>query len=325
MEIFYRLVSSIKRRGRDWTVIVLSLSLASGVWLINNLSREYTTVLSVNVVAETNLEGLSARSSDMAVVSARCRASGFRVREQRRKARRGALTVYFQPSDLHPVEGHEGAYVIPAAALEHYVADLYGENVQLESFVTDEALFRFAPEHSKKVPVVPVKDIRFRDQYMEQSPLKVEPDSVTVYGEPLLLERVSQVRTRPIRLDDVTSSIQDFVPLYPIQGVRFSTPSVKYSLAVTRFVEMSADVDVRVVHVPEGKTVSAFPGRVKVTLLSVFPLQSDPLKNLTLEVEYEDFLRSVRGEMVPQIRTPLRGIISTRMEPEVVHVVEVVR
>ena len=325
MEFLYRIIASIRKRSGDWVAITLALLLAAGIWLLTNLSRNYVAVLSVNVIAETSLDGRAATSADRAVIQARCRASGFRIRQLRRQARTSARTVVFQPADFHPVEGREDFFAIPASQLEHYVAQLYGDNVHLENFVTDEAIFRFPAEAHKKVPVVPVKDIRFRSQYMELSPLSVDPDSVTVYGEPHLLERVTQVRTSPIRLNDVASSIQDEISLYPIQGVRFVPSTVKYSLPVTRFVEMGANVPVRVAGVPQGMQLSCFPDRVRVTLLSVFPMLSDPLQNLVLEVPYDDFRRSLSGDCVPLIKAPLRGVISVKVEPEVVHVVEVAR
>ena len=324
MEFLYRIIASIRKRSGDWVAITLALLLAAGIWLITNLSRSYEAVLSVNVIAESTLDGRAGASADRAVIQARCRASGFRIRQIRRQARRGAKTVYFQPGDLRPVKGMDDAFSISASQLEHYVRDIYGENVSLLNFVTEEAVFRFPTETHKKVPVVPVKDIRFRSQYMEQSPLSVYPDSVTVYGEPLLLERITQVRTQPIRLNDVASSIQDEIALYPIQGVRVVPSTVKYSLPVTRFVEMGGDVPVQVTGVPSGKKLACFPDRAHVTLLSVFPMLSDPLQNLTLKVSYEDFLDSVSGDCVPQIKDPLRGIISVRIDPEVVHVVEVI-
>lgn len=325
MEFLYRIIGSVRKRSGDWVAITLALLLAAGIWLLTNLSRTYVTVLSVNVIAESSLEGRAATSADRAVIQARCRASGFRIRQLRREARRVARTVVFQASDLHPVEGREDFYAIPASQLERYVSQLYGDNVSLEAFITDEAVFRFPAEAHKKVPVVPVKDIRFRSQYMELSPLRVDPDSVTVYGEPMLLERVTQVKTRPIRLDDVASSLQDEIGLYPIQGVRFVPSSVKFSLPVTRFVEMAARVPVRVTGAPLGMEFACFPDRARVTLLSVFPILSDPLQDLALEVPYADFAASLTGDCVPQVNIPLRGIISVRIEPEVVHVVEVVR
>ena len=317
MEWLYGVVASLRGKGRDWAGVALSLLLAFGVWLLSTLGTSSLSVLSVNVQAESDLDGRVAESSDMARIQARCRASGYRVSALRNQEVR---RVHLQAADLHPIG--EGAYYITASALEKYVQDIYGDDVRLESFVSDTVIFHFPPQNYKKVPVVPVKAIRFRSQYVETSPLKVEPDSVIVYGDPLLLERISQVRTEAIRLTDVASGIQDLIPLNPIPGTRYSTPTVKYSISVSRAVEITREVAVRVTGAPEGVSVKAYPGTVRLTVFSVFPMLSDPLKDLSLEVPYEDFLRSVTGDCVPRLMTPLQGVIRTKIAPRVVHCVE---
>ena len=52
MEFLYRIIASVRKRSGDWVAITLALLLAAGIWLLTNLSRTYTTVLSVNVIAE---------------------------------------------------------------------------------------------------------------------------------------------------------------------------------------------------------------------------------------------------------------------------------
>lgn len=326
MEFLYRIAAALRGKSRGWAVIALSLLLAFGIWLLTNLSSDYVSVLSVNVVAESSIEGRMATSSNQAVIQARCLASGFSIRKLSRTVdNKTPRTVHFNPADLHPARG-EDAFYISASSLEKYIQDLYGDNVRLESFISDTVVFRFLPESHKKVPVVPVKAIRYRSQYVEMSPLRIEPDSVMVYGDSLLLERISQVRTETIRLNDVASSLQDMVDLDPIPGTRFSTPSVRYSISVSRAVEMIRDVEVRVAGVPEGKVVRAYPSKVQVTMFAVFPMLSDPFKNLDLRVDYADFASSLSGDCIPKIgNQEQRGVISVRIDPEVVHCVEELR
>ena len=326
MEFLYRIAAAFRDSSRGWAVIALSLLLAFGIWLLTNLSSDYVSVLSVNVVAESNLEGRMETSSNEAVIQARCRTSGFNIRKLHRlDAAKEPRRVRINAADLHPARG-EDAFFIPASALEKYVPEIYGDNVRLEGFVTDTVVFRFLPESHKKVPVVPVKAIRFRSQYVEMAPLRIEPDSVTVYGDSLLLDRITQVRTEAIQLNDVSSNLQDFVDLDPIPGTRYSTPTVRYSITVSRAVEMTREVEVRMVGVPEGKLVRIYPAKVRVTLFAVFPMLSDPFKNLDLQVDYADFAASLSGDCIPKIgNAEQRGVISVRIEPEVVHCVEELR
>jgi len=323
VELPYRIAAALRDKSKGWAVIALSLLIASVIWLLKNLSSDYVTVLSVEVIAESSLDGRMESSTNQAVIQARCRASGFNIRHlHRMAARKEPRRVRFQAADLHPSRS-EDAFYIPASALEKYVQDLYGDNVHLESFISDTVVFRFLPESHKKVPVVPVKSIRFRSQYVEMSPLRVEPDSVTVYGDALQLERISQVRTETIRLSDVASSIQDIIPLDPIPGVRYSPPTVKYTISVSRAVEMTREVEVRIAGVPPGKSVKAYPATVKMTVFAEFPMLSDPFKELDLRVDYADFEASLNGDCIPRLGNPdPRGVIRVHFEPEVVHCVE---
>ena len=63
MEFLYRIIASVRKRSGDWVAITLALLLAAGIWLLTNLSRTYVAVLSVNVIAESTLEGRAAVSA----------------------------------------------------------------------------------------------------------------------------------------------------------------------------------------------------------------------------------------------------------------------
>ena len=65
--------------GREWIVVALSVVLAFLVWLMVNLSQQYSGTISVPVVAQCNLEGYGTESTNTVLVSARCRTEGFRL------------------------------------------------------------------------------------------------------------------------------------------------------------------------------------------------------------------------------------------------------
>ena len=64
---------------KSWGPFLLCLLLSMGIWLAHNLSLTYTDLVSVGVVAESNLEGRAQRSSSEVEVTARVRASGFHL------------------------------------------------------------------------------------------------------------------------------------------------------------------------------------------------------------------------------------------------------
>ncbi|MBR5568021.1 MAG: hypothetical protein IKW27_04690, partial [Bacteroidales bacterium] len=274
---FDRVLSALNIRGRDWVILILSLLLAFSVWLIHNLSLRYNAFLSVNVSAVSNLQGHSNVSAGDAEVTARCRATGYKVLKGYLRSGR-IVKVTFDPSALqHYVDDR---YFVTSDRLSEYSHLIFGDEVSVEYFVSDTLFFRFPAVNSKRVPVVPVTSLSFRDQYVNNGPLEMIPDSVTVYGEPFLLDNISSVNTKPINYFDISDDIHGIVKLEPIRGVRLSATEAHYSMEVTRFVDVTVDVPVDVVNVPADKALLVFPSTVKVLLRCEFPLLADPYGNV---------------------------------------------
>ena len=192
-DTLHRLLRKLGMNGRDLAVFLLSLLLAFSIWISHNLSLQYSSVVSVPVIARSNIEGHSAESSNTSPVVARCRTTGYRLLKKNRMSRRGQLYVYFSPDDLHPDEGD--VYYITSNELSGYFSEIFGDNVQLESFVSSRVQFRFPEENHKTVPVQAESVTGFKPQYMARGPMKITPDSVIVYGEPLQLQNIDRVVT----------------------------------------------------------------------------------------------------------------------------------
>ena len=158
-EPLHKLLRKSGINGRDLAVFLLSLLLAFSIWISHNLSLQYSSVVSVPVIALSNIEGHQAESSNTSPVVARCRTTGYRLLRKNRMSRRGQLRVYFSPDDLHQ-EG-EDLYYITSNELSGYFSEIFGDNVQLESFVSSRVQFRFPAENHKTVPVQAVSVVSF--------------------------------------------------------------------------------------------------------------------------------------------------------------------
>lgn len=104
-ERLHRLLGRLHLDGRDISVFLMSLLLAFSIWLIHNLSLNYSDTISVPVVAQCNIDGHSDVSSNSSMIAARCRTSGFSLLRIRHQAKRKALTIRFDGKDLHHKEG----------------------------------------------------------------------------------------------------------------------------------------------------------------------------------------------------------------------------
>ena len=79
---------------KGWVQFLLCVLLSAGFWLVLNLSQDYVALVSVPVVAESNIEGRAAVSTSEATATAQVSASGFRQLVLSRRHKRPVQVVF---------------------------------------------------------------------------------------------------------------------------------------------------------------------------------------------------------------------------------------
>lgn len=317
---YIRLLERMNISGREVTVFLLSLLLAFSIWVLYNLSMEYSSVLSVPVVAQSNIEGHSPVSSTSSVIAARCRTSGYNLVRTRFSLKRHPRTIWFAPEDMRHLG--EDNFSISANELTAYVNDIFGDDIQLESMVSSSVQFRFPYENHKKVPVQLITLLDFKPQYMAIGQMRAAPDSVLVYGEPLHLDNVDRVYTEPLTLSEISSSVHGVAKIEVPAGIRVSTEEVSYSLDVTRYVEIKREIPISVRNVPSGRSVDVYPSSAQVTFRCPFPITANPTESVSFYIDYSDFAKSINGRCVPKASSIPSGIIDYSIDPQVFECIE---
>ena len=305
---------------REWIIVLLSLALALLVWLLTNLSQEYSGPVSVPVMAVCNIEEHGTESSNTVVVSAHCRTDGFRlVREYSRRERK-VVKVRFDRADLRRLG--EDTYAVIGGAKNSYVNQFFGDGAQVEAFITDTLRFVFPKENHKKVPVEVPRTLNCRSQYMLGGAFSTDPDSVIVYGEASRIASIDKVVSEHLSLADLHAPVHGILPLKLPAGVRLSKTEVSYEVPVTRYVELRTTVPVEVRNVPAGQKLQVYPSTAAVVLRCVFPLVKDPLPDFRLEVDWKDFAHSRTGRCAARAPRLPAGVLNYRVEPEVFDCIE---
>lgn len=299
---------------KNWVQFLLCVLLSAGVWLTLNLSRDYVSIVSVPVVAVSNIEGRAGVSTSEATATAQVSASGFRHLLLGRKHKR-PVQVTFNAVDFRHEQ--EEMYAIANASLYRYASQIFGDDVTVDSFISEDLEFSFPEETYRKVPVRPVLSISYDPQFMALKPMSLQPDSVLVYGEPSRLENVPFVLTKPLELTDLRSSVHGKVRLEVPSGVRLSHEESIYSMEVSRYVEISSEVKIGTRNVPTGVHLAVLPSTAKVVYRCVFPMTSDPAANAAFYIDYRDFAGSRTGRCVVHSEGIPSNVIDFSVDPEV--------
>ncbi|MCR5408212.1 MAG: hypothetical protein K6E61_03815 [Bacteroidales bacterium] len=321
MSLKDRIRLRIGGKQRELAFFAFSLLLALAIWFFSNLSKTYSGTVSVPVIAECNIDGHKGRSSNAAVVSARCRTDGFRLIKEQSRREKKTVVVKFDRSDLRRTG--QDTWSIFGSAKNSYINKMFGEGITLEAFITDTLSFVFAEENHKKVPVEVPYTVQCRLQYMQSGAFKTVPDSVTIYGEDLRLDAIDNITAQRLSFVDVNESRHGVVKLNKPAGIRLSTEEVAYELPVSRYVELKGTFPVEVWNAPAGREVQVYPPTAQVYLRCAFPLAKDPMASFKVYIDYKDFSESMSGKCVPKTLKLTQGVLDCRIEPEVFDCVEV--
>ncbi|MCR4824288.1 MAG: YbbR-like domain-containing protein [Bacteroidales bacterium] len=299
---------------KTWVQFLLCVLLSAGVWLTLNLSQDYVSMVSVPVVAVSNIEGRAGVSTSEATATAQVTATGFQHVFLGRKHKRPVM-VTFSAADFRYEQ--EDMYAISNTSLYRYASQIFGDGVTVDSFISEDLMFSFPEETYRKVPVRPVLSVTYDPQFMALKPMTLQPDSVLVYGEPSRLENIQFVLTKPLELTELRSSVHGKVRLEVPSSVRLSHEESIYSMEVTRYVEIASEVRIGTRHVPSGVHLAVLPSTAVVVYRCVFPMTTDPTLNASFYIDYRDFAGSRTGRCMVHSEGIPSNVIDFTVSPEV--------
>lgn len=300
---------------------LLCVLVSFGIWAVHSLSQPCSDVVSMQVIARSNIDSRSQLSTSPVAVTARCRATGLQFLRMERRARK-PVTVSFDPISF--VQTDDSEFALKPSELYRYSAFIFGDRVTVENLLSQEMVFRFAPENSRKVPVVPVQTIACRQQFMQLGPMRMQPDSVFIFGDPKIVDGIERVLTKPVSLNDVHSNVDGTVKLERMHGVRYSVNEARYSLSVSRYVEIAFEAPVKVRNLPAGHNFSIYPSSVSVACHCIFPMKDNPEQKISFYVDYQEFETSVSGKCIVHMDGECEGLIGCSIQPQTCDCLEIV-
>lgn len=268
-----RIKESLKRAGRNWSVLIYSLLLAVIMWVTLNFSKDYSSTFSYNLTINTAIPGRAREASAKSALRIKGTASGYYIIQKTYTGAFDNLSISVNPRWLVHKDGDE--YALPGPAIKSLVQEALGEQVQIEWIASDSLFFELPEQTNRKVPVAPFASLKFRSQYMQAGPLEIAPDSVLVYGPTEILEGIDSLYTLSIDLNDICEEQQGIIPLARIKNVTFSQDEVSYSFNVCRYVEKRIQLPVSVSNVPANLKVMVIPRKVELSYRVPIPGKAD--------------------------------------------------
>ena len=267
-----RLNSLFAKRGGNLLSLLFSLLLAFFMWGMHSFSQTYSTFFSYKVKVESNIAGRAKSSESYNSVVLRGKSTGFYILQQRlsQKAHFGTIHLSVDSKQLKALQDRADFFYLRVEDVKDKIQESLGNDFELESFSTDTLYFQFPRQANRKVPVMARENVTFESQYTASGRMQLRPDSVVVYGDEAVVQKVDAVYTNVVAKRNADSPLQGMVGLQSVPGVRYSVDQVYYSLPVGRYFENTIETEINVVNAPSGAKVMVIPQRVTVSYKMLF-------------------------------------------------------
>lgn len=309
-------VGNFIKGGREWFLLLLSLLLAFFIWLLHNLSQDYSTFLNYEISVLTNIEGKSPQSKSGDVVILRGRANGFYILHNQINEG-SSLEVNVDASLFHKSVNNPDEYYLNVADIKDQIIRKLGNSVNVEYITTTVLKFHFNNVLSVKLPVVLNTNLHYRSQYISPEEPVVKPDSVVVYGEEAVLMNLKNIYTDMLSLDDIYRNEQGMIKLICPKGVKLMEQNVFYSIGVERYIEKSLMVPIQVTNAPSDRRLTVIPSYVMLTYRQNYYTQRDfDADDFECVIDYNDYLESISSRLIPRVESAPEGVYSFKFDPE---------
>jgi len=289
------------------------LVLTSVIWLLIELSKSYKSS-AVFYVEYINLpKGKLLQSKPVSEIDIALKAPGFSLLKYKIKKRKIKLNI------RNVIKRGSNYYLLPNQQIAYLNAQLSGET-EVISVLNDTIFIELGKNKSKKVPITPSLEIKFKLGYNFIENLKIVPDSVLITGPEKYVDSIKELSTSVLKLNDVYENISENLVLkLPAKKTNLivSDKKVKIIGEVDKFTEGRFTIPVVLINKPEGVKINTFPKEIEVIYQAGLSNFNKITKNSFLIVfDFEQYKNDIlTNYLTPVIKQKSEFISSIKINP----------
>ncbi|CAM1333692.1 hypothetical protein [Tenacibaculum aestuariivivum] len=278
-------------------------------WLLINLSKEYTTEITIRTTYTNLATNKTIINAPVKKISLLVKGSGFKLIASNFNNNTIAL-------DLGKAKNKETTnYYFLTKKLQKKIQDKLKSGVQLIQVQKDTIPLQIGTLHSKKVPLKTNLDITFQLGYNLASPIKTTPDTVLISGEQSLIKKINFLNLENKKLENVSKNIKVKSNINIPENIKLSDKFAEINIVVDKFTEGEIEVPILVKNAP--KSINIFPKKVKIIYkvgLKNFNKVNANLFKITCD--YNDVKINESSYLIPKLTQVPDSITLVRIVPK---------
>lgn len=256
---------SIKSDRRIF-VFAVCLLIATGLWFLNALSKDYTATITYPVRFVNPPDELFLTSNPPTRFEFEVDAYGFSL--LRHKLSLSSSPVVLDLSSIWEEQGSsQNIMTIQTQNLIRRISDQVSSEITINEISPQVLTFIFDSLAAKNVPVKVNIKTAFKPQFYQNGAVKTQPDSIIITGPASVLDTIEALSTAKLEIKNVDTDVEKTVKILHPKNTTLQDEKVTVNIPVERFTEKEISLPVQVRNKPEDINIKLFPAQVKVSFL----------------------------------------------------------
>lgn len=284
------------------------------MWLLINLSKEYTSTLKYEVSYEELAQDKILQEDPISEIELSVKATGFNLLSANFSNRKLRLSA-----DKISKKTSSDFYFLPQNQRIDIQKQL-SSGVQLEEILLDTIHLKLGSLASKKVPIKPNVDIQYEIGYNLVKDIKTTPDSVLISGPELQLQNVKELQLEQLQLENVSADVEEELAIVipeDASKIKLSATKVNLLIEVDKFTEGELEIPVLVKNISAGEKLNIYPKNVKVIYkVGLKDFNKATASSFEIVCDYEQSKKEGLSYLVPKLVSKPDYVSAVRIAPK---------
>jgi len=263
----YKFYSKANQKILTYIVFV---AIASIFWFLNKLGSEFTTIIDfpveyVNLPENKALVNELPQSLHLSVNS-----FGFDILRYKLSPEPYPLVIDVASFSKNIKSQRVRDFKLPTRYLKESINKQLASELNVLEIMPDTLVFQFSQTVDKRVPIKPNFKLTFANQCLIDGEIQFIPKTVVVTGPSSILDTLQFIYTEAQEFDNMDKPLEQSVDLQEDSKLKLNKRTVVAVIPVAKFTEVSFDVPVIAVNVPDSLRLITFPGITKLSCLVSF-------------------------------------------------------
>ena len=307
--------------NRKLYVFLFCLLLSTFFWLLNALSKNFTTDVDFKVSYSNFPQNKVIINELPKKFKLKIKGLGFDLMTYKLSIKKPTLIINLSKiQHFHQQTTSIKYTTLSSSSFSPFLSSQLGNQIEIKDIYPDSIHFLFDERKEKMVEIIPITELNFEKQYQLFGEMLVKPAFIKVSGPASIIDTLKVVYTDSIFIENLTETTTKTVSInkiYDYYQLTFKPNNISLRIPVEKLTETTIMVNVDYINVPDSIKMKAIPNEIELKfMIPLSKMSSLSTAIFRAEIDYQQISNQFNHKLKVDVVKYPNYIQSLTLNPE---------